>query len=87
MSSIERYIKRYRESGSVAPTPQRREEPLIKEHYRGQIEAMVEQAPQATLEEYCQMWAEQAGMQVSIQTMSRVLLRFNLSRKKDGTRR
>jgi transposase len=86
VSSIKRYIKRYREKGSVAPTQQGREEPLIKEHHRGQIEAMVAQAPQAKLEQYCQMWAEQTGMQVSIQTMSRVLLRFGLPRKKDGTR-
>ena len=86
VSSIKRYIQRYRETGSVAPKQQSREEPLIKAQHQAQIEAMVAQAPQAKLEQYCQMWAEQTGMQVSIQTMSRVLLRFGLPRKKDGTR-
>ena len=82
VSSIKRYIQRYRDTGSVAPTQQGREEPLIKDSHRPDIEAMVRSAPQATLERYCQLWYEQTGMPVSIQTMSRVLLRFGWPRKK-----
>ena len=86
VSTVKRYIQRYREKGSVAPKAQKREEPLIKESQRTAIEAMVASAPMATLEQYCQMWEKQSGLRVSIQTMSRVLLRFGLPRKKDGQR-
>jgi len=86
VSSIKRYIQRYRKTGGVAPTQQGREEPLIKDLHRPAIEAMVAQAPQATLARYCELWYETTGMSVSVQTMSRVLLRFGLPRKKDGSR-
>lgn len=86
VSTIKRYIKRYQETGSIAATQQGREQPLIGENQRTAIETMVMQAPQASLAGYCQMWYEKTGRQVSIQTMSRVLLRFGLPRKKDGNR-
>ncbi len=84
VSTVKRYIQRYREKGSVLPTAQKREEPLIKDNQREAIQAMVASAPMATLAQYCQIWEKQSGLRVSIQTMSRVLLRFGLPRKKDG---
>jgi transposase len=82
ISTIKGYLKRYRETGSLEPTVQRHEAPLIQDNQRPLIEAMVAGAPSASLQQYCQLWQEQTGITVSFQTMSRVLLRFGLPRKK-----
>lgn len=84
ISTVKRYISRYRQTGSVAPSVQGRQKPIIGEADRSAIERMVAQTPMATLAQYCEQWASQSGMPVSIQTMSRVLQRFGLGRKKDG---
>lgn len=81
-SSVKRYVRRYRETGSTTATVQRREQPLIGEAHREQLAAMVKADSDASLEAYCEQWQQRTGMQVSIQTMSRVLIRFGWPRKK-----
>ena len=86
VSSIKRYISRYKTTGSVASTQQGREQPLIKTSDEATLRAMVKQKSDARLVWYCQEWEQSSGVKVSPQTMSRTLLRFGLPRKKDGQR-
>jgi transposase len=82
MSSIKRYISRYRQTGSVAPTIQRREQPLIKAEQAQAVQAMVDERPDGTLEAYCEDWEKRTGQRVSDSTMSRAMQRFDRPRKK-----
>jgi len=86
VSSIKRYIRRYKATGSVGATKQGREQPLIKASDEVAIRAMVARQSDARLAWYCQEWEQVSGVKVSPQTMSRALLRFGLPRKKDGQR-
>lgn len=86
VSSIKRYIRRYKATGRVAAAKQGREQPLIKSRDERLIRAMVARKSDARLEWYCREWEQISGVKVSPQTMSRALLRFGLPRKKDGQR-
>ena len=87
ISSIKRYISRFRQMGSVAPLIQQREQPLIKAAQAPAVQAMVDEHPDATLEAYCEDWEKRTGQRVSDSTMSRALERFDRPRKKNGGRR
>ena len=87
VSSIKRYISRYRQTGSVAPTLQQREQPLIKAEQAQAVQAMVDEHADATLEAYCEDWEKRTGQRVSDSTMSRALQRFDRPRKKNDPRR
>lgn len=87
VSSIKRYISRFRQLGSVAPTIQQREQPLIKAAQAPAVQTMVDEHPDATLEAYCEDWEKRTGQRVSDSTMSRALERFDRPRKKNGGRR
>lgn len=82
VSSIKRYISRFRQMGSVAPTVQGREQPLIKDEQAAVVQVMVDEHPDATLAAYCQDWEKRTGQRVSSATMCRALQRFDRPRKK-----
>ena len=84
--SIKRYIKRYKATGSVAPTVQRRQEPRINGQYEAAMRALVRREPLAKLDWYCTEWERETGIVVSIKTMSRMLVRLGLRQKNDGRR-
>ena len=86
VSTIKRYLSRFRQSGSVLPTIQGREQPLIKDSQAAAVQAMVDEQPDATLAAYCALWQERTGQGVSDTTMSRALQRFDRPRKKNGGR-
>lgn len=86
VSSIKRYIQRYKATGKVTPTQQGREQPLIKASDEAAVVAMVARKSDGGLAWYCAEWERVSGVKVSPQTMSRALLRFGLPRKKDGQR-
>ncbi len=86
VSSIKRYISRFRQTGSVAATSQGREKPIIGAEQASGIQAMVDEHPDATLERYCDLWEERTGQRVSDSTMCRALARFDRGRKKDDRR-
>lgn len=86
ISTVKRYISRYRQTGQVEPTVQKRAQPLIGAGDRAKLEQLVAQAPLATLVEYCEAWEQHSGVRVSPVTMCRVLQRFELVRKKDQRR-
>ena len=67
--------------GSVAATVQRRQEPRIGRAFEGALRALVAREPLAKLDWYCAAWERETGMVVSIQTMSRMLVRLGLRQK------
>jgi len=82
VSSVKRYIERFERTGTVQATQQSRQQPVIHDGYRTAIDSLVQRLADATLEEYCQAWERESGQRVSIQTMSRTLMRFGWPRKK-----
>lgn len=91
--TIKRYIRRFKETGHVAPTVQKRQEPRIGPKDEPALRELVAREPQAKLEWYCAEWERMTGVVVSIQTMSRMLVRLGLPQKKrrsalgNGTKR
>jgi transposase len=83
ISSVQRWIERYRRSGTVVATVQQRMVGLIGEEDYPVLQALVARLPEAQLPEYCSAWAAETGIVVSPKTMSRVLVRLGLRRKKD----
>jgi transposase len=84
--SIKRYIARYKTSGSVAATVQRRQAPRISKTDEPRLRALVEREPLAKLDWYCAAWERETGIVVSIKTMSRMLVRLGLRQKNDSGR-
>jgi transposase len=82
VSSIKRYVSRFRQTGSVAPTVQEGEQRLITAEQASAVQAMVDERPDATLAGYCEDWEKRTGQRVSDSTMSRALQRFDRPRKK-----
>ena len=82
--SIKRYIARYKLTGKVGASVQRRAEPRISAQYEPQLRAMVAREPLAKLDWYCEEWTRETGILVSIKTMSRMLVRLGLRQKNDG---
>ena len=84
LSFVRDLTRQYRQTGTVAPTP----------HGGGAIaklgvaqlpivRALVEDQPDALLEELCERFAEKTGVMVSISTMHRAVHRLKLSVKKN----
>jgi len=82
LSTIKRYLKQRRETGSVAakPIPGRPPKKLGPERVglRQQLAAV----PDATLEQRCQLWEQSHGERVSPSTMCRTIKRLDWTRKK-----
>jgi transposase len=87
LSFIETLLKRYRETGSVAPKVRTQQTPtkLNPEQLKG-LEQLVEAQNDATLEELRDRLAEQTGVRVSCTTINRMLAKLNLSVKKNISR-
>jgi transposase len=82
-ASVNRLVRRYRESGSVEPSPHGGGKPR-KMTSRGEkvLRALVEERPDATISEFVRLMVERARLTLSTSTMSRELARLGLSRKK-----
>jgi transposase len=83
LRTIKRWLQRRRTSGDLAESPR----PGPPAHKLGPLRAgllaQLQAHPAATLEEHCARWAETRGVQVSISTMSRVIIRdLGWTRKK-----
>lgn len=86
LSSVQRWIALYRQSGEVKPRVQKRMVGLIGEQEYGALRALVERMSEAQLPVYCAAWERETGVVVSTKTMSRMLVRLGLRRKKDHRR-
>lgn len=75
MPTIERYLRRRRRSGQVAPRPSPRRTPSIcaTEEERRSLWAQLEENDDATLRRHCELWESERGVRVSVATMSRAV--------------
>ncbi len=84
VSFIETLLKRYRETGSVAPKVRTRQTPTkLNDEQLGVLEQLVEAQNDATLAELRERLAQKTGVQVSCSTIHRMLVKLNLSVKKN----
>ena len=83
LPTIKRWLRRRRETGSLAPSP-RPGPPAVKQGpLRAGLLPQLEAHPDATLEEHCRRWEQAHQVRVSTATMSRVIAgHFGWTRKK-----
>lgn len=82
-ATVERLLKRKRETGSVSPKAQRHGPlPIVTAEHHTLIEAWLSQCCDMTQQELADRFTEQTGRRVSQRTMSRVLARMEETRKK-----
>lgn len=83
LSFIQKLVKQYKETGSVAPKVRRQQTPtkLTDEHLEV-LRNLVAENQQATLQQLKTELALRTGVTVSISTVHRMLRRLNLSRQK-----
>ena len=86
LSTVKRYIERYKATGEVKPTAQERMKPMIGPADKAALQAQVDAHPDATLEEHIGLWADSQSVRVSPATMCRALQKIDRPRKKDGRR-
>ena len=81
---VENLLRRRRTMGTIAPRPHaggRR--PSCDTAARELVALMLREQPDATLEELCTQLRQHRGVRVSVPTMSRMLRRLGLPRKKN----
>jgi transposase len=81
-STIKRYVRQRREKGHVLPKPIPGRPPTKRAPLEAQLEAQLEQQPDATRASHCDSWQAQAGIKVSLSTMSRAIEHLKWTRKK-----
>ena len=80
--TIERWLRRQRETGGLAPKPVPGPVAAKTDALVAALPARVAAASDATLRERCSWWREVSGTAVSTATMSRALARLGWTRKK-----
>ena len=85
MATIERYVRRRRRGGDLAPRSSPGRTPTIGSSVeeRRALWKQLEENDAATLERHCELWERTQGVRASISTMSRAIRRLGWSRKKD----
>jgi transposase len=84
MPTIERYLRRRRQTGGVAPKPSPGRTPSIcaTSEERRALWEQLEENDEATLERHCELWEERGGARVSVSTMSRAVRKLGWTFKK-----
>lgn len=82
-TTVQNLLKLKRETGKVCPKVPSGGKPSQLIGKEEQAIAMVEEYPDYTLSEYCELWLERTGMGVTESTMCRFLQRLRLTRKKN----
>ena len=85
-STIVRWRRRRRTTGTVAARSRPGRPPRIGSVHAAALQAQVAAAPDATLAQHCARWAAEQGMAVSVATMSRVIRRLGITVKKSSPR-
>ena len=84
VSFIETLLKRYRETGTIAPKVRTQQTPTkLNDEQLGVLEQLVEAQNDATLAELCERLDQKTGIRISRSTMHRMLLKLNLNLKKN----
>jgi transposase len=81
-SSIKRWRRQQRQTGSLAARPRPGRHRRIGAEQEAALRAQVAAAPDATLAEHCATWEAATGVGLSTATMSRTLRRIDQPRKK-----
>lgn len=84
MPTIERYLRRRRQTGELVPRPSPGRTPSICStvEERRALWAQLEKNDEATLERHCELWEKHRGVRVSISTMSRAVRKLGWTFKK-----
>ena len=84
MPTIERYLRRRRRTGELAPKPSPGRTPsiLATSEERRALWKQLEENDEATLRRHCELWEERQGARVSVSTMSRAVRRLGWTFKK-----
>ena len=81
-ATLKRWLRRRRETGSVAPKRRRGMRPRIGDiDERRALWRQLEAHPEATLEEHRDLWERERGVRVSVATMSRAIRRLGWTYK------
>ena len=87
VSFVGTLLKRYRETGSVEPKVRTQQTPTqLNEQQLSVLEQLVEAQNDATLEELRDRLEQKTGVSVSCSTINRMLIKLNLSVKKNLSR-
>ena len=81
-ATVQRWVRRRRETGGLAPTPRPGAAPGIGPADAPALRAQVAALPDATLAEHCGAWAEAGRGRVGVSAMHRALRRLGITRKK-----
>lgn len=81
-STVYRYLRQQRHTGSLAPQPIPGRPRALPVEREPDLVRQLTLHPDATLAEQCDRWATQSGTRVSPATMSRMLARLGWTRKK-----
>jgi transposase len=83
-SFVEKLLQRRRSTGTIAPRPHAGgRQPSCDAAARELLVLMLRDQPDATLEELCAQLGQRRGLWVSVPTISRLLTRLGLPRKKN----
>jgi transposase len=82
LSTVKRYARQYQKEGHLRPKPIPGRPPAKRAPLQAKVQAQLEKAPDATLQEHCQTWEAASGVKVSISTMSRAIRQVRWTRKK-----
>jgi transposase len=84
MPTIERYLRRRRQTGDLVPKPSpgRTRAILATPQERRALWEQLEENDEATLARHCELWEERGGARVSVSTMSRAVRKLGWTFKK-----
>ncbi len=82
LSSVKRYIRKFRQGRSLSPDKAPGKRPTIDEPTRRLLEKDLKERPFATLRERCEYLRAVAGVEVSRSVVCRAIKRMNSTRKK-----
>lgn len=86
VSTVGRWRRRQRATGSVAAQARPGRTPRIGPERVDPLAAQVAAHPDATLAQHCARWEATQGVRVSVATMSRVIRRLGITVKKSPAR-
>jgi transposase len=89
LAFVEKVWRQHRSTGDIAPKPHAGgQKPRLGTAAQAVVRRLVDDHPEATLEEWCTRVAAELGVRVRVPTMCRVLQRLGLPRKqRRSTRR
>ena len=82
LATVKRYVAQQQATGSLVPKQHLGPQPRLGPADAPALRAQLEAAPDATLAEHCQRWAESQRVAVSVPTMHRAIARLGWTRKK-----